>query len=158
MKLFQANQYQAKCRERYSYYRQFLLKQLPSARIEHIGASAIPNAMSKGDLDIFVGIEAIDFELTIQTLCRLGFEEKHDTLRTSELCMLTFPAEETALQVVVNGSEFEFFLNFRDKLRSSPRLVEQYNALKISCTGLSDEEYRIKKAHFIKQVLAENSH
>ncbi|CAM3485341.1 hypothetical protein PAMA111031_04255 [Paraphotobacterium marinum] len=29
---------------------------LPKAKIEHIGSSSIPNAISKGDLDILIGV------------------------------------------------------------------------------------------------------
>ncbi|EGR2479900.1 hypothetical protein DYB78_17990, partial [Vibrio cholerae] len=54
-----------------------------------------------------------------------------------------------------NGSEFEFFVGFRDKLRKNPELVQRYNELKISCTGWSHEEYRRKKSAFIERVLGQ---
>lgn len=33
------------------------LSVLPFARVEHIGSSAVPVSIEKGDLDIFVGVE-----------------------------------------------------------------------------------------------------
>ena len=63
--------------------------------------------------------------------------------------------ENVAIQVVANGSEFEFFLIFRDKLRSNMSLVQQYNELKLSCEGLSQDAYRLKKSAFIDQVLVQ---
>lgn len=63
--------------------------------------------------------------------------------------------EDVALQVVANGSEFDFFLRFRDKLRESPELVQQYNELKVSCSGCSHDEYRQKKSAFIESVLGQ---
>ena len=86
---------------------------LPHARVEHIGAPSIPYAVSKGDLDIFVGIEADEFESSVKQLSSLGFQEKVDTLRTAKLCMLeSISQEDVSLQVVANGSEFECFLKF----------------------------------------------
>ncbi|WP_371317042.1 GrpB family protein [Aeromonas sp. sia0103] len=49
---------------------------LPKARVEHIGASSIPLAISKGDLDIFIGVESDELEAAVQLLTTLGFQEK----------------------------------------------------------------------------------
>ena len=61
---------------------------LPFAKIEHIGSSAIKGALSKGDLDVFVGVHFERFEGSLEKLKSLGFKIKEDTLRTSSLCML----------------------------------------------------------------------
>ncbi|MCY9861686.1 GrpB family protein [Vibrio coralliirubri] len=154
MKFYPAEQYQAACNELFIRYERDIRTLIPNARVEHVGASSIPSAVSKGDLDIFVGIELGELEDVIGRLTTLGFNEKLDTLRTPELCMLeSTSAHDVALQVVANGSEFECFLAFRDKLRVTPALVEQYNTLKMSCEGWSQEEYREKKSVFIEHVL-----
>ncbi|MEZ8107502.1 GrpB family protein [Vibrio splendidus] len=155
MKFYPAEQYQAACNELFIRYERDIKKLIPNARVEHVGASSIPFAVSKGDLDIFVGVELGELEDVIERLTILGFNEKLDTLRTPELCMLeSTSSDDVALQVVADGSEFECFLRFRDKLRTDPELVEQYNTLKMSCEGWSQEEYREKKADFIEYVLA----
>ncbi|MFB3947610.1 GrpB family protein [Aeromonas veronii bv. sobria] len=154
MKFYSADRYQKVCEANYIHYNNVIKNLLPNARVEHIGASSIPLAISKGDLDIFVGVDSSDFEKAIQSLMTLGFREKKDTLRTTELCMLeSNKNDNVALQVVVNGSEFEFFLSFRDKLLTNKSLANMYNELKLSCEGLSEEEYRIKKSTFIEFVL-----
>jgi GrpB-like predicted nucleotidyltransferase (UPF0157 family) len=38
---------------------------LKDARIEHIGPSAIVGAISKGDLDVFVGVKVENFEKSL---------------------------------------------------------------------------------------------
>ncbi|UPR59168.1 GrpB family protein [Vibrio sp. ED004] len=155
MKFYPAEQYQTACHEMFARYERDIKKLIPNARVEHVGASSIPSAVSKGDLDIFVGIESSELEYAVEQLTTLGFKEKLDTLRTPELCMLeSTSSDDVALQLVANGSEFECFLTFRDKLRANPALVQQYNTLKISCEGWPQEEYREKKAHFIEHVLA----
>lgn len=129
---------------------------LPNSRVEHVGASAIPGAISKGDLDIFVGVTQDDFLKAIELIKRVGFKEKLDTLRTDSLCMMTSSAynEDVALQLVANGSEHENFLEFRDKLRSNPDLVSRYNQLKFDCKGLPHHRYRDVKSAFIESVLS----
>ncbi|MCL4115388.1 GrpB family protein [Vibrio lentus] len=155
MKFYPAEQYQAVCNELFVRYERNIKKLTPNARVEHVGASSIPSAVSKGDLDIFVGVELGELEDVIGRLTTLGFNEKLDTLRTPDLCMLeSTSGDDVALQVVANGSEFECFLRFRDKLCANPALVQQYNTLKMSCEGWPKEEYREKKSDFIEHVLA----
>ena len=128
---------------------------LPHARIEHIGSSAVIGLISKGDLDVFVGVEPQTFADALSKLKSLGYREKKDPLRTPSLCMLVVERYtwDAAIQLVANGSEFEFFLDFRDKLSTCPRLVEQYNELKTQCTGMEADEYRNVKSQFIESTL-----
>jgi GrpB-like predicted nucleotidyltransferase (UPF0157 family) len=131
---------------------------VPSARIEHIGSSAIVGAVSKGDLDIFVGVEAVNFDEAIGALQTLGFRVKEGSLRTDSLCPFEAAPEspyplDVGVQLVRSGSEFEFFLHFRDRLNSDPRLRDAYNQLKLDAALLSLDEYRKIKAAFIEKTL-----
>ncbi|WP_311568494.1 GrpB family protein [Photobacterium arenosum] len=155
MKFLSPDQYQKACHERFDYYLNQIRRLLPAARVEHVGASSVPGAISKGDLDILIGVDAHELEDSARILLTLGFQEKRNTLRTAELCMLESTSEGVAFQVVAIGSEFECFVDFRDRLRASPDLVVQYNVLKKSCEGLSHDEYREKKSTFIEHVLAQ---
>lgn len=133
MKFYSAEQYQTSCDERFRRYEHKVKNLLPQARVEHVGASSIPLAISKGELDIFIGVESDELNAAIQLLTTLGFQEKADTLRTSELCMLeSTSGDDVAFQLVANGSEFEFFLIFRDKLRAAPSLVHSKCLVKAS--------------------------
>ena len=152
MLFFQAQDYQPKCQQLFSSYKNQIIQLLPSALIEHIGASSIPHCVSKGDLDIYVAVDNV--EQAIGMIEQLGFKIKQDTLRTKQLCMLESQRnEDVAIQLVEKGSSFEDFLHFRDKLRSNPKLVEQYNQMKLSCTGYTQEKYREVKSRFIEKVL-----
>ena len=128
---------------------------LPDAALEHIGASAIPDAVSKGDLDICVLVAPQAHAQAVQALQAAGYVIKADTLRAPALCMLLSPRTDmdVALQVVAKGSEFEFFLHFRDALRANPALVEQYNQLKTRFATSGEERYRAEKSRFITAVL-----
>jgi GrpB-like predicted nucleotidyltransferase (UPF0157 family) len=129
---------------------------IPDAQIEHIGSSAVDGLISKGDLDIFVGVFPQVFETSVQTLESLGFRVKEGSLRTESLC----PFEafgysiDVGIQLVALNSEFEFFLVFRDCLKSDLTLRQEYNKLKLESKALSPDEYRQRKSEFIELFLS----
>lgn len=155
MRLLEPSAYQPLACSAFASTADELSRLLPGARIEHVGASAIPGALSKGDLDICVIVPAADHLGTIGCLEAAGYTIKADTLRTPELCMLLSPRADldVALQVVAAGSEFEFFIHFRDALRSDGQLVEQYNKIKRDFATSDAQQYRDVKAKFIEAVL-----
>jgi GrpB-like predicted nucleotidyltransferase (UPF0157 family) len=128
---------------------------IPNANIQHVGSSAVDGAISKGDLDIFIGVPRDHHSETVRVFEQQGFKIKKGTLRTDELCMLEAECYQidVAVQIVALGSKFEFFLEFRDKLRADSRLVHEYNDLKRSFQGASPDKYREAKSEFIERVL-----
>lgn len=155
MLFFEPEDYQLKVLNLYELVKSDVLVALGSARFEHIGASSVPGSVSKGDLDIFLGVEKEQFNSTIKKLIDIGFEEKKDTLRTNELCMLTTDMykHDVAIQVVINGSEFESFINFRDFMISRPDLVKELNQIKRDCRGLVPEHYRKIKSEWVEDII-----
>jgi len=156
MKFLKAEQYQPEALKLFRAISAEVRVCLPNARIEHIGASSIPGAMSKGDLDIFVGVPGDEVEKAVRRLNGLGFREKSGTLRTESLCMLETVkyGPDVAIQVVANGSRFEMFLAFRDRLRIDSRLSQSYNELKLESIGLDEDLYRERKSAFIEKTLS----
>ena len=71
-----------------------LLSISPNFRVAHIGSSSIPGAVSKGDLDIFIGVTQEEFNQTIQLLESIGFYEKIDTLRRESLRIMVMESYE----------------------------------------------------------------
>lgn len=154
--LLEPQDYQEKVHALFNRAKQDLEKIISDARIEHIGASAIDGAISKGDLDIFLGVEKADFEKTVSLLTSDIYTIKQDTLRTSSLCMLITDAYDydVAVQVVENGSKFEDFINFRDLLRENPQLLQDYNTIKKQSAHMNMDDYREAKNKFISDVLS----
>lgn len=154
MVFLEPEQYQQRCAQLFNSYQKDISALLPFAKIEHIGSSAIPNAISKGDLDIYIEIMSEQFEFSIEQLKTLNFIEKQNTLRTHELCMLeSLNNDDVAFQIVVTDSVFTFFLAFKNKLINSPTLVNEYNQLKLQCSHLDPDQYRTIKSDFINRVL-----
>ena len=128
---------------------------LPASRLDHIGSSSIEGAASKGDLDIFVGVEPGDFPDAIIALRSLGFRIKTESFRNESLCPFEsgiYPIP-VGLQLVVNRSEFESFLLFRDRMNADVYLRSAYNELKRQASGLDEDGYRHAKSEFIGNVL-----
>ncbi|AMX19214.1 hypothetical protein J580_0401 [Acinetobacter sp. 1542444] len=154
MIFLEPEQYQQRCAQLFNSYQKDISTLLPFAQIEHIDSSAIPNAISKGDLDIYIEVMSEQFEFAIEQLKTLNFIEKQNTLRTHELCMLeSLNNDDVAFQIVVSGSIFTFFLAFKNKLINSPTLVNEYNQLKLQCSHLDPDQYRTIKSDFINRVL-----
>lgn len=103
MKLQRYEEYSPRVLEIYKDLSSRLYNLIPHARIDHIGSSAIPGSVSKGDLDVLVAVEASKFNGTLETIKSIGFIEKQDTLRTNELCMLTTDKYnyDVAIQLIV---------------------------------------------------------
>ncbi|MBX9900192.1 MAG: GrpB family protein [Burkholderiaceae bacterium] len=158
MKLHPPETYQLEATKRYENIAAQLIAIFPFAKIEHIGSSAIPGALSKADLDICMIVDSAMLENVVQTLKHHAYIEKTGTLRTEELCMLecTLVGNDHAVQVVASGSEFErFFITFRNILRARPDLVADYNRIKVETAALGVEKYREAKSRFISLVLAD---
>ncbi|MDE4039821.1 GrpB family protein [Acinetobacter pittii] len=154
MIFLEPEQYQQRCTQLFNSYQKEISTLLPFAKIEHIGSSAIPNTISKGDLDIYIEVIPEQFEFAIEQLKTLNFIEKQNTLRTHELCMLeSLNNDDVAFQIVVTDSVFTFFLAFKNKLINSPTLVNEYNELKLQCSHLDPDQYRTIKSDFINRVL-----
>lgn len=155
LRFLDPHQYQAEVSRLFSTVSKEVRRLLPKARVEHIGASAIPGAISKGDLDVFVGVGHAELDSAVRRLGAKGYCVKRDTLRTESLCMLENNSYEypVALQVAANGSQFEMFLSFRDALRQNKSLLKEYNQMKHLCEGKSENCYRIRKSEFIEYVL-----
>lgn len=155
MNLQSSDKYQKALEQRFAAVSAWLASVVPAARIEHIGSSAIPGALSKGDLDVCLIVEACKLEDVVLKLKSFGYVEQTETLRTAELCMLidSRPSHEHAVQVVARGSQFMFFVEFRDRLRANPQWAEQYNQVKRDAAELGEQRYRAAKARFIESVL-----
>jgi GrpB-like predicted nucleotidyltransferase (UPF0157 family) len=157
MKLLPPSLYQPRADAVFASVARELFQFLPHARVEHIGASAIPGAISKGDLDICVLVEPHAHPSAVDALLAADYAIKTDTLRTPSLCMLVSARTDLdlALQVVAKGSEFEsFFLHFRDALRANADLVARYNQIKQQYSNSGEDRYRAEKSRFISAVLA----
>jgi GrpB-like predicted nucleotidyltransferase (UPF0157 family) len=132
---------------------------LPAAAIEHIGATAVPGSLTKGDVDLLVAVPRDDFD---EAKRRLGeryaphYPEEWDPTRASftEMPHVELPV---GVQLVVAGeAEERVFIAWRERLRAEPELLERYNELKARRTADDYDGYTEAKAAFIEATLGES--
>jgi GrpB-like predicted nucleotidyltransferase (UPF0157 family) len=126
-----------------------------SAEITHVGSTAVPGCLTKGDLDIVVRIPPVDF-VAADAVLASRLDRNAGSVRTD-----TFAAFEDAttaphlgIQLTAIGGPFDHFHLFTAALLRDATIVERYNMLKIQYHGRPMNEYRAAKDAFIAEVLA----
>jgi GrpB-like predicted nucleotidyltransferase (UPF0157 family) len=127
---------------------------VPNADIQHVGSTAIPGSLTKGDLDVQVRVAAADYAAARARLAEAyainegGFAADD---ATSFEDYSGQPALGVHLTVAGGGGDIQW--QFRDLLRASSDLRSEYDRLKERYHGGSMEEYRTAKAVFVTRVL-----
>lgn len=128
-------------------------KLIPGADIQHVGSSAIPNSLSKGDLDIQVRVSSSLFPCAVEKLSKL-YELNKGSTKTSEF--RAFKDDTTSpplgIQLTVVDSEFDFFWKFRDFLLQNDKYRFHYDNLKEKFEGKSMNGYREAKDDFFNRI------
>ncbi|MBB6096894.1 GrpB-like predicted nucleotidyltransferase (UPF0157 family) [Deinobacterium chartae] len=108
----------------------------PAARVEHVGATAVPGLLTKGDLDLACVLEAQEFAEAVRVLDRHFARAQPENWVEGVFASFELPALpgvpdlDAALQVTVRGSGYDFFVRLRDRMRASPRWRAEMNAAK----------------------------
>lgn len=125
-----------------------------SAEVLHIGATAIPGCLTKGDLDIVVRVDPTDF-VTAEAGLAAAFGRNAGSIRTD-----AFAAFEDAdcrpplgIQLTAKDGVLDVFHRFADALRADPELLARYNALKLAHHTRPMARYRAEKDAFVSEVL-----
>ena len=132
---------------------------LPDARIEHVGASAIAGAYSRGGVDICVAVPRDAYDESLGVLCEAGYVQHCPQSQddgTDRLVALVAPHGDVALtlQLIESGSTHEALMRFRDALRADATLLARYNAIKIESAPHGAAAYADAKARFVADVLS----
>ncbi len=128
----------------------------PTADIRHIGATAVPGCLTKGDLDIVVRVDAGHFD-DADSAIAYRFTRNEGSVRTKTFSAFEDDSNDPHLGIqlaAINGP-FDFFHHFVEALRQSPALVREYNELKCVHDGGAMAVYRAAKDAFVEKVLAD---
>jgi GrpB-like predicted nucleotidyltransferase (UPF0157 family) len=137
---------------------------LPSARVEHIGSTAVPGCGGKGIVDLLLLYPPGGLAEARAALATLGFQRQPGRdpwpeERPMRVGSVVHDGDRFALHVhvVASGSAEEAWdVGFRDRLRADPALVEAYVARKraIIADGVIDSvDYSRAKGPFIEGVI-----
>lgn len=132
-----------------------LLGLLPYADIQHIGSTAIPGALTKGDLDLQVRVLQTEFPAAEARLAEI-YQRNTGSIRTPSFASFKDDHAEPPLgiQLTVTGDELDDFCAFRDFIVTHPAYLEEFNQLKRSAEGLAMDDYRERKGRFVEKILA----
>jgi GrpB-like predicted nucleotidyltransferase (UPF0157 family) len=126
---------------------------LPEARIEHVGSTAVPGSLTKGDLDICVIVAGAEFERASRVLAD-HFEIHQPVNWSATLASFTAPPEggiDVGVQLVPAGSPDELhFVGWRDRLRADPALRARYDEVKRRHQADGIDAYRAAKERLIR--------
>jgi GrpB-like predicted nucleotidyltransferase (UPF0157 family) len=139
----------------YEAHRARIAEVLQDVEIEHVGATAVPGALTKGDVDLLVRVEPEALEAAAAALGALYAIHQADNWTPTYASFVDPDADPpVGIQVAAAGSaEDALFAPFRDALTRDPALLEEYNALKLRLNGEDYERYTEQKAAFIERVL-----
>ncbi len=134
-----------------------LRQRLPAGvEILHVGATSVSGCLTKGDLDLVVRVDAPDFQAARDALdsayCKNLGSPRDDTFASYAIEGRSLPV---GIQLVVRGSALDDFHSFWERLRASPQLKDEYNALKRQWDGGDMEQYRAAKSDFIRRANAQ---
>lgn len=129
---------------------------MPGSDVQHVGSTAVPGSLTKGDLDVQVRVNASQFSFAKEILCEIytvndggfvasdaiSFERCHEK-----------PSVGIHLTVIDGSCDIQW--KFRDLMLSSASLRQEYDDLKYRFEGGSMEEYRNAKAVLVERFLYE---
>jgi GrpB-like predicted nucleotidyltransferase (UPF0157 family) len=138
-------------------HRARIARLLPEAEPVHVGSTAVPGALTKGDVDLMVRVSADEFEPAVRAL-RSAYAVHQPESWTPTYASFVDPEATdppVGVQLVVAGSKDEaLFEPFVAALRGDPALLDEYNALKRRLDGSDYERYTREKGDFIERAMS----
>jgi GrpB-like predicted nucleotidyltransferase (UPF0157 family) len=133
-----------------------LLPIVEGAEIHHVGSTAIPGSLTKGDLDVQIRVTEELFELLRSRLIALYLVNEGGFVGPDAI---SFEHKENNVPVgihltVMDGS-CDLQQKFRDRLLASELLREEYDNLKRHFDGRPMKDYRDAKEKFVLRVMPE---
>lgn len=133
-----------------------LRRLLPVADIEHIGATAIAGALTKGDVDVCVRVAPAEFRAAADTLAA------HFAIKQPENWTADFASfgDDTGfqlpvgVQLVARESEADQFVFLREYFIANPAALADYNRLKLRHAADGPEAYWQAKNALFAKILA----
>ena len=138
----------------YQEQRERIQKLIPWAEVHHIGSTAIPGSITKGDLDINVRVPVENFDNAVKGLEKLYQINQPENWTNN---FASFKDDDNfdiagGVQLTIMGSESDDFIKLNDLLINDSQLLKEYNQMKEKFEGKDMEEYRKEKANFFGKL------
>ena len=128
---------------------------MPGLEVHHVGATAMPASVTKGDVDVVVSVSSAQLAAVVEAL-RPRFTEKQRENWTPEFASFGDDgsyALPVGVQVVVRDSENDIFVFLRDYFIAHPDELKEYDRLKIEHASEGPQAYWHAKDEFLSRIL-----
>ncbi|MCX6793396.1 MAG: GrpB family protein [Candidatus Falkowbacteria bacterium] len=130
-----------------------LIKILGNIRISHRGSTAL-KISGQGEIDLYIPVSKKDFNITIKKLEKyLG---KPGSVYEFVRARFVKYIENTKIEIFVinkNDEGWKASVRFEKYLKNNPRVLKEYERLKIKANGLSTRKYYAIKIAYINKVI-----
>lgn len=128
---------------------------VPRAEFHHIGATAMPGALTKGDVDVLLRVDPGEFAGEIHALRRdfIVMQPENWTVAFASFgdeIAYPFPL---GVQLVVKDSEADFLLYLHDYFTADAAHLAEYNRVKIEALARGGDEYWQAQNRFLSAIL-----
>jgi GrpB-like predicted nucleotidyltransferase (UPF0157 family) len=147
---FEQRHFYEQAEETFLEQKEKILRLLPEADVQHVGSTAIPNSLTKGDL----GIPAELFTDAVKNLSTL-YAVNEGSVQTDYFRAFQDDtvAPPLGVQLTVIDSELDVFWKFREVLLANDTYRAEYDELKKAYEGKSMEAYREAKQQFFARLM-----
>jgi hypothetical protein len=112
---------------------------VPGIEVEHIGATALPDGLTKGDVDVNLRVSPEQFDRAVAELSgRFDIAQPQNWTAAYASFSDDRRALPVGIQVTVKGSDADFLVTLRDRLAGDARLRQDYtgSAARARCPAM----------------------
>jgi GrpB-like predicted nucleotidyltransferase (UPF0157 family)/GNAT superfamily N-acetyltransferase len=125
----------------------------PGVAVEHIGATSMPDGLTKGDVDVNLRVDADRFDQVVGALStRFDAAQPQNWTGTFASFSDTRRGVPLGIQLTVIGSDDDFLVALRDLMRDDPDLRHEYDAIKRANAPAGRDAYWQAKHDFLGRV------
>jgi GrpB-like predicted nucleotidyltransferase (UPF0157 family)/GNAT superfamily N-acetyltransferase len=126
---------------------------VPGIPVEHVGATSLPDGLTKGDVDVNVRVHADQFDDVVAALST-RFEAAQPQNWTATFASFSDDRGglPVGIQVTVRGSDDDFLVAARDRLRADAGLRRKYDRIKQGTAAAGRAAYWQAKNDFLRDM------
>jgi GrpB-like predicted nucleotidyltransferase (UPF0157 family) len=125
----------------------------PGVEVEHIGATSMPDGLTKGDVDVNLRVDRERFDHVVAALStRFDIAQPQNWSGTYASFSDTRRGVPLGIQVTVEGSVDDFLVALRDLMRADADVRRQYDEVKRANAGAGRDAYWRAKDDFLRRL------
>jgi GrpB-like predicted nucleotidyltransferase (UPF0157 family)/N-acetylglutamate synthase-like GNAT family acetyltransferase len=129
---------------------------VPGIELHHIGATSMPDGLTKGDVDVNLRLPPDRFEQVVAALStRFDIAQPQNWTSTYASFSDDGMLLPLGIQVTVEGSDDDFLVSLRDELRDDAALRRRYEQIKREAAPAGRDAYWFAKDNFLRGILRE---